>query len=141
MSRVLSFSTDKHFAEQLDTLIQQSGYKNRSLFLRDASLHFAEAKRRGELVAMDDGIVLEGTIVIYYQHGIEHKLMELRHSHEIDVLSFHHNCLRDSHTCVDTMQVRGDAKSFRTAIDKLNNTHDIDKVNFVAAPMREHGCC
>ena len=27
------------------------------------------------------------------------------------------------------------------AIDKLNNTQDVDKVEFVAAPMREHGCC
>jgi len=141
MSRVLSFSTDNEFAEQLEHLIHQSGYSNRSLFLRDASLHFAEAQRRGELVAMDDDVVLDGTIVIYYQHGVENKLMELRHSHEIEVISFHHNCLTDSHTCVDTMQVRGDAHSFRQAIDKLNNTQDIDKVNFIAAPMRDNGCC
>ncbi|MEJ6530847.1 MAG: CopG family ribbon-helix-helix protein [Candidatus Poseidoniales archaeon] len=141
MSRILSFSTDNEFAEQLERLIIDSGYKNRSMFLRDASLHFAEAKRRGDLETMDDDTVLEGTIVIYYQHGVENKLMELRHSHEIDVFSFHHNCLTDSHSCVDTMQVRGNATSFRKAIDKLNNTQDIDKVEFVAAPMREHGCC
>jgi len=141
MSRVLSFSTDNEFAEQLEHLIRQSGYSNRSLFLRDASLHFAEAQRRGELVAMEGDEVLEGTIVIYYQHGVESKLMELRHSHEIDVFSYHHNCLTDSHTCVDTMQVRGNAQSFRYAIEKLNNTQDIDKVNFIAAPMRENGCC
>ena len=141
MSRILSFSTDNEFAEQLARLIADSGYKNRSMFLRDASLHFAEAKRRGDLETMDNDIVLEGTIVIYYQHGVENKLMELRHSHEIDVFSFHHNCLTDSHSCVDTMQVRGSAFSFRSAIDKLNNTQDVDKVEFVAAPMREHGCC
>ena len=141
MSRILSFSTDNTFAMQLTRLISESGYKNRSMFLRDASLHFAEAKRRGDLETMEDNVILEGTIVIYYQHGVENKLMELRHSHEIDVFSFHHNCLTESHSCVDTMQVRGSASSFRTMIDKLNNTRDIDKVSFISAPMREDGCC
>ena len=141
MSRVLSFSTDKEFANQLEHLIKQSGYKNRSLFLRDASLHFAEAQQRGELISMEDNIILEGTIIIYYQHGVENKLMELRHSHEIEVFSFHHNCLTASHTCVDVMQVKGSAQSFRTVIDYLNNTRDVDKVNFIAAPMRDKGCC
>ena len=79
MSRILSFSTDNEFAEQLARLIIDSGYKNRSMFLRDASLHFAEAKRRGDLETMDDDTVLEGTIVIYYQHGVENKLMERRY--------------------------------------------------------------
>tara|TARA_B100001758_G_scaffold247337_1_gene264815 strand:+ start:2731 stop:3066 length:336 start_codon:yes stop_codon:yes gene_type:complete len=111
------------------------------MFLRDASLHFAEAKRRGDLETMKDSVILEGTVVIYYQHGVENKLMELRHSHEIDVFSFHHNCLTESHSCVDTMQVRGSAKSFRKMIEKLNNTRDIDKVSFISAPMREEGCC
>ncbi len=141
MSRILSFSTDNTFAMQLTRLISESGYKNRSMFLRDASLHFAEAKRRGDLETMEDNVILEGTIVIYYQHGVENKLMELRHSHEIDVFSFHHNCLTESHSCVDTMQVRGSASSFRNMIDKLNNTQDIDKVSFISAPMREDGCC
>ena len=79
MSRVLSFSTGDAFANQLSRLIQDSGYSNRSLFLRDASLHFAEAKQRGSIETMDNEIVLEGTMIIYYQHGIESKLMELRH--------------------------------------------------------------
>lgn len=141
MSRILSFSTDNDFSMQLTRLISESGYKNRSMFLRDASLHFAEAKRRGDLETMNGNVILDGTIVIYYQHGVENKLMELRHSHEIDVFSFHHNCLTESHSCVDTMQVRGSAESFRKMIEKLNNTRDIDKVSFISAPMREEGCC
>ena len=141
MSRVLSFSTDKEFANQLEHYIELSGYKNRSLFLRDASIHFAESLQRGELISMADETIIGGTIVIYYQHGVENKLMEIRHSHEIEVISYHHNCLTSSHTCVDTMQVKGKAVSFRQMINYLNNTRDVDKVNFIAAPMREKGCC
>ncbi len=141
MSRVISFSTDKDFANKLDFLIEQSGYKNRSMFLRDASLHFAESSRRGDLNIMADDEIIEGTIVIYYQHGVENKLIELRHSHSISVASYNHNCLTDSHTCVDTMHIKGDAKPIRDAVEKLKNTKDIDRVVFVAAPMRESGCC
>lgn len=141
MSRVLSFSTDKEFAIQLEHFIEQSGYKNRSLFLRDASIHFAESLQRGELISMDEETIVEGTIIIYYQHGVENKLMDIRHSHEIEVFSFHHNCLTASHTCVDTMQVKGKASSFKQIVDFLNNTRDVDKVNFIAAPLRENGCC
>ena len=141
MSRVLSFSTDKEFANLLDHYIGQSGYKNRSLFLRDASIHFAESLQRGELISIDDEVIVEGTVVIYYQHGVENKLMDLRHSHEIEVFSYHHNCLTASHTCVDTMQVKGKASSFKHMLDFLNNTRDVDKVNFIAAPVRKNGCC
>ena len=70
MSRIMSFSTDKKFAELLDNLIDNSGYKNRSMFLRDASLHFAEITQKGDLSTMNNNDLVEGTLVIYYQHNI-----------------------------------------------------------------------
>ncbi len=141
MSRILSFSTDKEFALRLDQLISQTGYNNRSMFLRDASIHFAEATLRGDLDTMEEEIEIEGTAVIYYQHDVENKLTEMRHSDSIIVSSYHHNCLTESHTCVDTMQIRGKAGNIREMVEKLKNTHDVDRVEFVAAPLREVGCC
>ena len=141
MSRIFSFSADKQFAEDLDRLIQESGYKNRSMFLRDATIHFAEKTRRGDLNSMHDGIKIDGTMVIYYQHNVENKLMELRHAKSITVNSYHHNCLPNSHTCVDTMQLNGKAIMIREIIQTLNNTKGIDRVEFIAAPMRDSGCC
>ena len=90
---------------------------------------------------MDAEYVVEGTAVIYYQHGVENKLMELRHSHSIEITSYNHNCLTTSHTCVDTMQIKGEVKSIRDAIERLQNTKDIDRIEFIAAPIREEGCC
>ena len=141
MSRILSFSTDKEFALRLDQLISQTGYSNRSMFLRDASIHFAEATLRGDLDTMEEEVEIEGTAVIYYQHDVENKLTEMRHSDSIIVSSYHHNCLTESHTCVDTMQIRGKAGNIREMVEKLKNTHDVDRVEFVAAPLREVGCC
>ena len=141
MSVIFSFSADKEFAAQLDQIISESGYKNRSMFLRDATVHFTEATRRGDLSAMDGDEKIEGTMVIYYQHGVENKLMEIRHAHSITVHSYHHNCLTESHTCVDTMQLNGKVRVIRKIVETLINIQDIDRVEFIAAPMRSKGCC
>ena len=49
MSQIISFSADKEFAAEFDNLIEKSGYKNRSRFIRDAALFFAESQQRGDL--------------------------------------------------------------------------------------------
>ena len=141
MSQIISFSADKSFSEGLESLIEKSGYHNRSKFLRDAALHFAEMQQRGELAKMKDEDVVEGHIVIYYQHGIEHKLMEIRHSNNLEVSSYSHSCLNHSRTCVDVLHAIGTAIHYRAAIEQLQNIPNVDKVSFISAPMRDSGCC
>ena len=143
MSRIVSFSTDNQFADNLENLIKKSGYKNRSRFLRDASLYFADLKQRGELENMADNEIIEGHLIIYYQHqhGVENKLMEIRHSNVLDVSSYNHSCLKHSHTCVDIIQGVGSALNFRKIIEKLQDTLNVDKISFVTAPIRDEGCC
>jgi metal-responsive CopG/Arc/MetJ family transcriptional regulator len=141
MSQIISFSADDLFADGLETMIEKSGYQNRSRFLRDAAVLFAELKQRGELENMADDEVVEGHIIVYYQHNVERKLIDLRHSNLLDVSTYNHSCLKHSHSCVDIMQAIGPAKAYRHVIEELQNTPSVDKVTFVSAPMREHGCC
>ena len=141
MSQIITFSVDKEFAGRLDGFIQQTGYKNRSLFLRDASIHFADFSIRGDLESVDENRQVDGTAIVYFQHHVEHKLAELRHSDKFQITSYHHNCLATSHTCVDTMQVSGEAGSIRDMIKDLRNINDVDKVEFILAPFRDSGCC
>ena len=141
MSQIITFSVDKDFSGRLDGFIQQTGYKNRSLFLRDASIHFADFSIRGDLESVDENRQVDGTAIVYFQHHVEHKLAELRHSDKFQITSYHHNCLATSHTCVDTMQVSGKAGAIRDMIKHLRNINDVDKVEFVLAPFRESGCC
>ena len=141
MSQIITFSVDKEFAGRLDGFIQQTGYKNRSLFLRDASIHFADVCIRGDLESIDENRQVDGTAIVYFQHHVEHKLAELRHSDKFQITSYHHNCLATSHTCVDTMQVSGEAGAIRDMIKHLRYINDVDKVEFVLAPFRDSGCC
>lgn len=141
MSKIISFSVDDSFAGGLEGMIQASGYKNRSRFLRDAAVMFAELKQRGELNDMPDEEVVEGHLIIYYQHHAEEKLLEIRHSHELNITSYNHSCLSHSHTCVDVLHAVGKAMNFRKAIELFQNTAQVDKVVFVSAPVRDDGCC
>lgn len=141
MSKIISFSVDDDFAGGLDKLMDDSGYQNRSRFLRDAASAFADMKRRGELAEMADKEVVEGHLIIYYQHEAEAKLLEIRHSNKLNVTSYNHSCLAHSHTCVDVLHAIGTAESFRDTIEFLQNTANVDKVTFVSAPLREDGCC
>ena len=141
MSQIISFSADKEFAADFDSLIERSGYKNRSRFIRDAALFFAEMQQRGDLMNMDPDEIVEGHLVVYYQHGHEQKLLDLRHSDLVEVASYNHSSLKHSHACVDVLQTKGTASNLRLVIEQLQNTPDVDKVSFITAPMREDGCC
>ena len=140
MSQIISFSADKDFASELDNLATQSGYNNRSRFIRDAVLFFADIKQRGELNDMPDDLIIEGHLIVYYLHGADQKLM-VNHSDILEVASYNHSSLKYSHTCVDVIQVKGNASNVRTVIEKLQNTGNVDKVTFTTAPMRNEGCC
>ena len=141
MSRIISFSADGEFASGLENLMVSSGYQNRSRFLRDAAIYFAEIQTRGELMTMEDKEIIEGHLLIYFQHDAEEKLLKIRHSHNLKVTSYNHSCLTHSHTCVDVLHAIGKAVDFREAINQLRNTPNIDKVSFISAPVREDGCC
>ena len=54
MSQIISFSADKEFAADFDRLIERSGYKNRSRFIRDAALFYAELQQRGDLMRSEE---------------------------------------------------------------------------------------
>ena len=141
MSRIISFSSDDEFSDGLENMIEKFGYKNRSRFLRDAALHFSDYKQRGELSEMDDDELIEGHLIIYYQHGIESKLLDLRHSEDLSVTTYNHSCLKHSHTCVDVIQAIGTAAQFRGIITGLQDTPSVDKIMLSVAPKRESGCC
>ena len=142
MSQILSFSADREFANDFDDLIKRSGYKNRSRFIRDAALFFAEIQQKGDLMDMADEEIVEWHLVVHYQHANEQKLMVSRTS-SIEVAAYHHSS-RLGHYChlsVDVVHVKGEARNVRGVYEQLQNTSNVDKVSFISAPMRQEDCC
>ena len=91
---------------------------------------------------MDDKAIVEGHLVVHYQHGAEQKLMVTR-TDSVEVAAYHHSSRlgHSCHLCVDVIHVKGDAVNVRAVFEQLKNTHNVDKVVFVSAPMREEDCC
>ena len=141
MSQIITFSADAEFAQRLDSMTKETGYSNRSRFLRDAALNYNEQITSGDLENMDEGDVAEGTMVIYFQHESGKHLEKYRHIGEVNVHSYQHSCLSFSHSCVDTMQLNGKVSSIKDMIQGIRQTDGVDKVQFIISPMRDHGCC
>ena len=142
MSQIISFSADKSFADIFDELIQKSGYKNRSRFLRDAAIYFAEIQQKGDLMTIDDSEIVEGHLVVHYETEKEQKLMVTR-TESVEVAAYHHSSRlgHSCHSCVDVVHLKGIASDVREIFEQLNNTRNVDKVVFVSAPMRQDDCC
>ena len=143
MSQIISFSADRDFAAIFDDLIQQSGYKNCSRFLRDAALYFAEVQQKGDLMDIDDGEVVEGHLVVHYQHGSGDQKLMVTRTDSVEVAAYHHSSRlgHSCHLCVDVVHVKGKALHVRGVFEQLKNTRNVDKVEFVSAPMRQEDCC
>ena len=141
MSQIITFSADAEFAQRLDSMTKETGYNNRSRFLRDAALNYNEQITSGDLENMDEGDIAEGTMVIYFQHESGKHLEKYRHIGEVNVHSYQHSCLSFSHSCVDTMQLNGKVSFIKDMIKGIRQTDGVDKVQFIISPMRDHGCC
>lgn len=142
MSRIISFSADNEFTDGFEGLIAKSGYTNRSSFLRDATMFFAEIQQRGDLMNMRGDLTVEGHLIVHYQEKSEQKLMVSR-TDDIEVAAYHHSSRlgHSCHSCVDVVHVKGTAESVREVYEQLQNTSNVDKVSFVSAPMKDGDCC
>ena len=142
MSQIISFSSDREFALDLENLASNSGYNNRSRFIRDAVLFYSEIQQRGELMNMDGDLVIEGHLIVYYEHGSDQKLMVSR-TDALEVAAYYHSTRlgHSCHSCVDVVHVKGKASDVRGVFEQLQNMNNVDKVTFETAPMREEGCC
>ena len=141
MSQIITFSADAEFAQMLDSMTKETGYNNRSRFLRDAAMNYNQQITSGDLENMDEGEIAEGTMVIYFQHESGKHLEKYRHIGEVNVHSYQHSCLSFSHSCVDTMQLNGKVSSIKGMIKGIRQTEGVDKVQFIISPKRDHGCC
>lgn len=111
----LSFSIDKSLNDKLEDLVRQSGYDNRSEFLRDLI--------RTRLVGRewDEGQRVVGTITLVYDHHrreLSKRLTHLQHQHHEAILASTHVHL-DPHLCAEVIIVKDRAGQVKHIADEL----------------------
>jgi len=111
----LSFSLEKPLMDQLEQLVQRSGYTNRSEFVRDMI-----RERLVDTQWQDDQEVL-GTITLVYDHHarrLSEKLIDLQHDHHREILVTTHVHLSHD-VCAEVILVRAKASHVRELADAL----------------------
>lgn len=111
----LSFSIECSLEEKLEELVAQSGYGNRSEFIRDLirdRLVDREWQQNGDTV---------GTITLIYDHHagtVAEKLTDLQHDHHDLVLAATHVHL-DHQLCAEVIICRGKSSEIQAIADNL----------------------
>jgi len=111
----LSFTIEQPLMEKLEKLVKESGYANRSEFIRDmirSRLVEKEWEKNEEAL---------GTITMVYDHHsrqLSNKLTSLQHDHHDNVLAATHVHL-SKHICAEVIMVRGRARMIKEMADQL----------------------
>ncbi len=111
----LSFTIEDSLLKEMERLVKQRRYANRSEFIRDMI--------RAELVEQEwsAGEEALGTITLIYNHHFHHlneKLTELQHEHFGTVMATTHIHL-DKHLCAEMIMLRGNANQIRQLADLM----------------------
>ena len=111
-----SISVPGVLARQLDEMVRQKGYHNRSLavadMIRDQLVEHRQNYGEHEIA---------GTITLVYDHHKQHvqaSLTDIQHNHHDVILSSLHVHL-DHHNCLEVLAVRGQAAIIKKIADEL----------------------
>ncbi len=111
----LSMSIEKSLYDRMQTLIEDSGYANRSEFIRDLVRgRLVDEEWKGNEEAL-------GTITLIYDHhqaGLSERLTELQHDYHREILFSTHIHL-DHDLCAEVIMVRGRAKQVEDLANSL----------------------
>jgi len=120
--RRFSVSMAGSLVGQLDTLVEATGYRNRSRALSDMV--------RAQLVehrAYHGNQEIVGTITIVYDHhkrGVQALLTEIQHRQQHLIVSTMHIHL-DHQNCLEVLAVRGRARDVKKIADRLIATRGV----------------
>lgn len=111
----LSVSLDLPLFERLEALVKDSGYANRSEFVRDL------IRQRLVDEEWEAGEEVLATIHLVYDHHegqLSAKLTHIQHHHDAQVLATTHIHL-DHHLCAEMIMVRGEALHIRALANDI----------------------
>jgi len=112
-----SVSVPASLARQLDQMVREKSYHNRSLaiadMIRDQLVDHQQQRFGSREIA--------GTITLVYdhhKHGLQELLTDIQHDHHHAIIATLHAHL-DHHNCLEVLVVRGRADEIRQVADRL----------------------
>lgn len=112
----LSLSLEKPLFDRLEKLVKQTGYTNRSEFVRDM------IRERLVETEWDRDAEVLGTVTLVYDHHqrrLTEKLTDLQHDHHDEVLVTTHVHLTHD-LCAEVILIKGRATSVKTLADRMH---------------------
>ncbi len=112
----LSVSLPSGLLPQLDEMVREKGYSNRSLAVADM-IRDRLVEHRQQLGAEE----IAGTITLVYDHHKQHvqaTLTDIQHDHHAAIITTTHVHL-DHHNCLEVLVVRGQAAVVKKIADEL----------------------
>lgn len=113
----LSFSIETPLVERLEQLVAESGYANRSEYIRDM---IRERLVEREWEADREALGAVTLIYDHHQRRLTERLTELQHHHHGHVLVTTHVHL-DERLCAEVIMIRGRASDIRSLADQLRS--------------------
>ncbi len=127
---VLSFSLPEELALEIDEVMEEIGYQNRSEVIRDALRVFLD-KHQG--LHQLKGPV-EGVAMVIYSHEAEKEVHSALHDNPQMFKSFLHlDFGEDRQKCCDVVAFKGDARELRHAFHTIESTPYVEKLD--VAPL------
>ncbi|MDX1534472.1 MAG: CopG family ribbon-helix-helix protein [Thermoplasmata archaeon] len=124
---ILSFSLQPDLASEVDRVMEDMGYQNRSEVIRDALRLFLE--KHEDLHRMEGEV--EGVALVLYAHRAEKAVHAILHESPDVFRSFLHLDFGEERgKCCDVVQVRSDSPRIREAFHAIESTPHVEKVNF-----------
>lgn len=127
---VLSFSISNELAAEVDEIMREIGYENRSEVIRDAIRVFLDKHR--DLHRME-GLVEGVAMVIYSPEGEKEVHRTFHDNAEIFSSFLHLDVGEDRQKCCDVVVFRGRATDLRKVFHDIESTPHVEKLN--VAPL------
>ena len=129
-NEIISFSSTKELADDIDKLTKDIGYSNRSELIRDSIRMLKKSKLDIDKM---DGMV-EGVIIILHDHSVESEVSKIRHSNMELIKSFMHTDFNErTKTCCDVLFISGQAENIKKLLFDLGVVKNVNEVKFFVA--------
>ena len=129
-TEIISVSLPNGVASEMDRLVQELAYPSRSEFVREALRSFIRDK---EGLDGREGVI-EGVMILLYDHKASREVSEVRHESMHLFKSFMHTDF-DDHTCpvhedacrcCEVLMFSGDADELRTVHQRFRNIRHVE---------------